>query len=139
MPKKNISEKPKAAARVPYSKRMYDQDPEYWGMPLYERAYLRILYALASFIVVAAVFDSFFHSPMWMQILLGASVGAATLVFRMAYPKGFASIWEWVMEGMAEAAEDMESKGKTPKISSQEIKRQLKEQKELDDKRRSKK
>lgn len=130
--KENGSQAGKKAKRVPLSEKNYDADPSYWGMPLWERACMRVLYAFMAFICVSSFFDVATGAPMWMQIAMGACVALAVLLFRMAYPKGFGSIWEWVMEGMAEAAEDMESKGKTPKMSSSEIKKALAEQREFD-------
>lgn len=129
------TEKDAKTKRVPVSVRFYDQDPSYWGMPFYERAYLRVMYAFFAFIVTASFFDSFTGAPMWMQLLLGGSVALATLLFRCAYPKGFNSIWEWIMEGMEEAAAEMEAAGKTPKMSSKEIREKLVEQRALDKKR----
>lgn len=130
--KGNDSRTEQTAKRVPLSEKNYDTDPSYWGMPLWERVCMRALYAFMAFICASAFFDVATGAPMWMQIAMGACVALAVLLFRMAYPKGFGSIWEWVMEGMAEAAEDMESKGKTPKMSSSEIKKALAEQRELD-------
>lgn len=135
--KKNKTSKTEKGAkpkRVPVSVRFYEQDPPYWGMPFYERAYLRVMYAFFAFIVTASFFDSFTGAPMWMQLLLGGSVALATLLFRCAYPKGFNSIWEWIMEGMEEAAAEMEAAGKTPKMSSKEIREKLAEQRALDKK-----
>lgn len=128
--KKNTAAKTELK-RVPLSVKNYEQDPSYWGTPLWERACMRLLYAAMAFLCTASFFDVATRSPMWMQIAMGSCVALAVLLFRMAYPKGFAAIWEWIMEGMAEAAEEMEANGKTPKMSSAEIKKTLDEQKAL--------
>ena len=104
--------------RVPEEQK---KDEAYWGQPLWYRIYTRVIYALGAFILVGALFDVWTPAPLWMQILLGGSVALATLLFRVAYPNGFSEIWDWIMEGMQEAATEMEQKGQSPKISSLDI------------------
>ena len=105
------------------------KDKAYWDQPLWYRIYTRILYAVGAFILVGAAFDMWTPAPFWMQIVLASSVALATLLFRVAYPNGFSEVWDWIMEGMQEAAAEMEQKGQTPKISSADISKARKEQK----------
>lgn len=133
MPRNDNKDSKSNLKRIPISERNYEQDPSYWGTPLWQRACMRLLYAAMAFVCVSSFFDVATGAPMWMQIAMGVCVALAVLLFRIAYPKGFGSIWEWMMEGMAEAAEEMESKGKTPKMSSKEIKQAIENQKTLDD------
>lgn len=108
-----------------YAKRYYDADPSYWGQPLAVRAYLRVLYAAMGFVCTVYFFDSVAHVPLWMQLVLGCSVALGVLMFRMAYPGGGTNVWEWIMEGMAEAAKEQEAKGKKPKVTAEEIQEAL--------------
>lgn len=108
-----------------YAKRYYDADPSYWGQSLAVRVYLRVLYATMGFVCTVYFFDSVAHVPLWMQLVLGCSVALGVLMFRMAYPGGGTNVWEWIMEGMAEAAKEQEANGKKPKVTAEEIQEAL--------------
>lgn len=88
-------------------------DRAYWDQPLWYRIYMRIIYALGGFVITGAFFDLWTPLPFWAQVVLASCVALATLLFRVAYPNGFSDIQEWINEGMRQAAEEMETQGKS--------------------------
>lgn len=116
-----------AVSRFELRRRFRSADPAYWDQPLAIRLYLRILYAFLGFVMTSYVFDVLFNTPFWMQMVLSCAVAITILVFRIAYPGGAGNVWEWTMEGIAEAAEEREAKGKKSRVSSDDARSAIKD------------
>lgn len=76
-------------------------DRDYWDMPLIERAYMRLLYAGFTFLVVGCLLDML-GIPFVGQCFLAGLVALTVLLFRMAYPNGFSMIGEDIMNNIQE-------------------------------------
>lgn len=103
-------------------------DRAYWSQPFLMRAYMRSLYAVAAFLIMASIWQTL-GASLWVQCVMGAAVAISVLLFRVAYPGGFGPIEDWISEGMVEAAKEMEEKGQKPSISSKELEKQIQDKK----------
>lgn len=120
----NNKKKRKINIQRNYAKNNYNADPDYWGMPLWERIYMRALYATVGFILTGSFFGAF-GMPLWIQFVLASCVALAVLLFRMAYPAGFLDVGKWFQEAMEEASADVK---KTPNANAKEIIEQQKKE-----------
>lgn len=99
----------KIRIKVPMEERT---DISYWGMPLYERVYLRILYAVCAFVCVGSFFDVYAPaSPIWFQCVAGGFAAFIALFYRILVPDGSYAIADWILDAMRLAAQDHVDKG----------------------------